>query len=161
MLRAAARAESDAAEDWLRRTPLKPGVSILRNFPSIERWVLDVVRHGDYDDYWKQRGYSIEEHYDEYADVPVCLLSGWYDTYTRATVDNFVELGRRKRGPVRMIIGPWTTASPRWARAGRATRTSGSTRPSTTTTGTVCGFSTPPCEFSTRGFSKAPRSGCS
>jgi uncharacterized protein len=67
-----------------------------------------VVRHGDYDDYWKQRGYSIEEHYDEYADVPVCLLSGWYDTYTRATVDNFVELGRRKRGPVRMIIGPWT-----------------------------------------------------
>ncbi len=106
-LRAAARAESDAVEDWLRRTPLKPGVSILRNFPSIERWVLDVVRHGDYDDYWKQRGYNIEEYYDEYADVPVCLLSGWYDTYTRATVDNFVELRRRKRGPVRMIIGPW------------------------------------------------------
>ena len=107
-LRAATSAESDAAEDWLRRTPLKPGVSILRNFPSIERWVLDVVRHGDYDDYWKQRGYNIEEYYDEYADVPVCLLSGWYDTYTRATVDNFVELRGRKRGPVHMIIGPWT-----------------------------------------------------
>jgi len=108
VLRAATRAESDAVEDWLRRTPLKPGVSILRNFPSIERWVLDVVRHGDYDDYWKQRGYNIEEYYDEYADVPVCLLSGWYDTYTRATVDNFAELRRRKRGPVHMIIGPWT-----------------------------------------------------
>jgi uncharacterized protein len=107
-LRAAALAESDAVEDLLRRTPLKPGVSILRNFPSIERWVLDVVQHGDYDDYWKQRGYNIEEYYDEYADVPVCLLSGWYDTYTRATVDNFVELRRRKRGPVHMIIGPWT-----------------------------------------------------
>ena len=107
VLRAATRAESEAVEDWLRRTPLKPGVSILRNFPSIERWVLDVVRHGDYDDYWKQRGYNIEEYYDEYADVPVCLLSGWYDTYTRATVDNFVQLRRRKRGPVRMIIGPW------------------------------------------------------
>jgi uncharacterized protein len=107
VLRAAVRAESDAVEDWLRRTPLKPGVSVLRNFPSIERWVLDVVRHGDYDDYWKQRGYNIEEYYDEYADVPVCLLSGWYDTYTRATVDNFVELRRRKRGPVHMIIGPW------------------------------------------------------
>src|SRR5205809_971195 len=108
VLRAAARRESDAVEDWLRRTPLKPGVSMLRNFPSIERWVLDVVRHGDYDDYWKQRGYNIEEYYDQYADVPLCLLSGWYDTYTRATIDNFVELRRRKRGPVRMIIGPWT-----------------------------------------------------
>ncbi len=107
-LRAAALAESAAVEDWLRRTPLKPGVSILRNFPAIERWVLDVVRHGDYDDYWKQRGYNIEEYYDEYADVPVCLLSGWYDTYTRATVDNFVALRRRNRGPVHMIIGPWT-----------------------------------------------------
>jgi putative CocE/NonD family hydrolase len=108
VLRAAARRESEAVEDWLRRTPLKPGVSMLRNFPSIERWVLDVVRHGDYDDYWKQRGYNVEEYYDQYADVPVCLLSGWYDTYTRATVDNFVELRRRKRGPVRMIMGPWT-----------------------------------------------------
>jgi uncharacterized protein len=108
VLRAATRAESDAVEDWLRRTPLKPGVSILRNFPAIERWVLDVVQHGDYGDYWRQRGYNIEEYYDEYADVPVCLLSGWYDTYTRATVDNFVELRRRKQAPVHMIIGPWT-----------------------------------------------------
>lgn len=108
VLRAAALAESAAVGDWLRRAPLKPGTSVLRHFPTIEQWVLDYVRHGDYDDYWRQRGYQIEEHYDEYRDVPVCLLSGWYDTYTRATVENFVELRRRKRSPVRMIIGPWT-----------------------------------------------------
>ncbi|MFZ0218156.1 MAG: CocE/NonD family hydrolase, partial [Candidatus Dormiibacterota bacterium] len=106
-LRAAVQHESENVERWLRRTPMKPGVSILRNFPSIERWITDVVRHADYDDYWKQPGYNVEEHYDEHADVPIHLLSGWYDSYTRASTDNFVELRRRKRGPVRLIVGPW------------------------------------------------------
>ncbi|MGH7912880.1 MAG: CocE/NonD family hydrolase, partial [Candidatus Dormibacteraceae bacterium] len=101
-LRAAVQAESDNAEQWLRQAPLKPGVSILRHFPSIERWVLDIVRHGDYDDYWKQRGYNVEEYYDEHADVPICLLSGWYDSYSRSATENFVELRRRKRCPVRL-----------------------------------------------------------
>ena len=107
-LRDAVKREWDGIHQWLGRTPLKPGVSVLRQFPSIERWVLDVVRHGDYGDYWKQRGYNVEEYYDEHADVPVCLLGGWYDSYTRATTDNFVELRRRQRSPVRMVVGPWT-----------------------------------------------------
>lgn len=107
-LRDAVKREWDAVASWIGRTPLKPGVSVLRNFPSIERWVLDVVRHGDYDDYWKQLGLNVEEHYDRHADVPICLFGGWYDSYARATTDNFIELSRRKRGPVRMIMGPWT-----------------------------------------------------
>lgn len=107
-LQAAVKRELDNIHQWLRRTPLKPGVSVLRHFPSIERWVLDVLRHGDYDDYWKQHGYNVEEYYDEHADVPLYLLSGWYDSYTRATTDNYIALSERKRGPVRMIVGPWT-----------------------------------------------------
>ena len=50
--------------EWLRRTPLRAGVSPLRHLPSYERWVLDVLTHGDYDDYWKQHGYNVEEYYD-------------------------------------------------------------------------------------------------
>lgn len=106
-LREAVRREWDNVGRWLGRMPLKPGVSVLRHFPAIERWVLDVLTHGDYDDYWKQRGYNVEEYYDEHADVPTYLLGGWYDSYTRATTDNYIQLSRRKRGPVRMIIGPW------------------------------------------------------
>jgi len=110
-LQAAVRRELDNIHQWLGRTPLKPGVSVLRHFPAIERWVLDVLRHGDYDDYWKQHGYNVEEYYDEHSDVPLYLLSGWYDSYTRATTDNFIALTERKKGPVRMIIGPWIHGS--------------------------------------------------
>ena len=70
-LQAAVKRELDNIHQWLGRTPLKPGVSVLRHFPAIERWVLDVLRHGDYDDYWKQHGYNVEEYYDDHADVPL------------------------------------------------------------------------------------------
>ena len=35
-------------------------------------------------------------------------LSGWYDPYARTAVDNYLGLSRRKRGPVQLILGPWT-----------------------------------------------------
>jgi putative CocE/NonD family hydrolase len=118
-LRDAVKREWDQVTRWLGRAPLKPGVSVLRHFPSIERWVLDVIRRGDYDGYWKQLGLNVEEHYDAHADVPICLFGGWYDSYARATTDNFVELSRRKRGPVRLIMGPWVhgvaTVAQSWA----------------------------------------------
>jgi putative CocE/NonD family hydrolase len=93
---------------WLGRHPLKPGLSPLRHVPSYERWLLDIWQHGEYDDYWRSRpAYSIDELYDQHADVPIHLLGSWYDSYARSTVTNYVELGRRKRGPVRLIMGPW------------------------------------------------------
>jgi len=39
--------------------------------------------------------------------VPIYFLSGWYDTYARASTENFVEFSRRKRSPMRLIMGPW------------------------------------------------------
>jgi hypothetical protein len=36
------------------------------------------------------------------------LLSAWYDSYTRANLENFAGLGARKRGPIHAIMGPWT-----------------------------------------------------
>jgi uncharacterized protein len=106
-LREAVKREWDHVAQWLGRTPLKPGASVLRHFPAIERWLLDVLTHGDYDDYWKQHGYNVEEYYAEHADVPIYLLGGWYDSYTRATTDNFRALSAGKQSPVRLIIGPW------------------------------------------------------
>jgi uncharacterized protein len=93
--------------EWLRRTPIKAGVSPLRHLPSYERWVLDVLTRGDYDDYWKQFGLNVEEYYEQHADIPVYLLTGWYDSYCRSVTDNYVALSQSKRGPIRMIIGGW------------------------------------------------------
>jgi uncharacterized protein len=93
--------------DWLRRLPLRAGQTPLRHLPTYEQWVIDIATHGDYDGYWKQLGYSAEEYYDQHKDVPVTLLTGWYDSYTRSTTDMYVALSKMKRGPVRLIVGPW------------------------------------------------------
>ncbi|MHB0877939.1 MAG: CocE/NonD family hydrolase [Anaerolineae bacterium] len=93
---------------WLRRLPFQPGASPLRFLPTYERWIYDVLTHGDYDDYWRQRGYAISHYYDEHADVPTYYMGGWYDSYARSTCENFVELGRRKQSLHKLIMGPWT-----------------------------------------------------
>ena len=98
----------DRVREWLARTPLKRGTSPLKFLPSYEQWILDVLTHGDYDEYWKQRGYSIEEHYDEHADVPTYYLGGWYDSYARATTNNYRSLSKIKGEPIKLIMGPWT-----------------------------------------------------
>jgi putative CocE/NonD family hydrolase len=70
--------------------------------------VLDLFAHGDYDDYWRQRGYAISEYYAEHADVPTLYLGGWYDSYARATCENYVALSRMKRSRQVLLMGPWT-----------------------------------------------------
>ena len=94
--------------EWLGRLPMKPGVSPLRYLPSYEQWVYDVMTHGDYDDYWKQTGYNVEEFWDTHANVPMLLLGAWYDSYTRSTCENFIQFTDRGKGPTRLVMGPWT-----------------------------------------------------
>ena len=76
---------------------LKKGTSPLRMLPNYEQWVLDLFTHGEYDDYWKQRGYAISQYYEEHADVPTLYLGGWYDSYARATCENYTALSKMKK----------------------------------------------------------------
>ena len=94
--------------EWVRRAPLKEGTSPLRLLPNYERWVLDLFTHGEYDDYWKQRGYAISQYYQEHADVPTLYLGGWYDSYARATCENFTLLSQMKESRQVLLMGPWT-----------------------------------------------------
>ena len=107
-LRAAVTELYAQAGEWLTRTPYKAGTSALHLLPSYEQWALDILTHGDYDDYWRQRGYAISEYYAEHADVPTLYVGGWYDSYARATCENFVELRRRKQSRQVLLMGPWT-----------------------------------------------------
>lgn len=93
---------------WVGRAPLKKGASPLSLLPSYEQWALDILTHGDYDEYWKQRGYAISEYYAEHADVPTLYLGGWYDSYARATCENYIALSKMKQSPQRLLMGPWT-----------------------------------------------------
>jgi putative CocE/NonD family hydrolase len=94
--------------DWLARLPLKPGHSPLALAPSYERWALDIATRGDYDEFWRQPGLDFEAHLDAHADVPILFSGSWYDSYTRSTLENFQRFSASKRGPIRLLMGPWT-----------------------------------------------------
>lgn len=94
--------------DWVRHFPLRRGATPLTLVPSYEQWCLDIMTRATYDDYWRQPGYGPMPWYDQHADVPTLYIGGWYDSYTRATITNFVELSRRQQAPVHLLMGPWT-----------------------------------------------------
>ena len=93
---------------WFASMPWKPGHTPLSLIPDYEAYVLDQWRHGNFDAYWKQVGIYAEGSYGQYADAAMIHMSGWYDAYSRSTTDNYVALSKKKTGPVRLIMGPWT-----------------------------------------------------
>jgi putative CocE/NonD family hydrolase len=94
--------------EWVEAEPIRRGNSPLRLIPSYEQWCMDILTHVTYDDYWKQPGYGPRPYYDQHADVPTLYIGGWYDTYTRSTCENFMELSKRQKTAVHMLVGPWT-----------------------------------------------------
>ena len=94
--------------EWLWRLPLKLGRSPLALVPNYERFVFDFMTKGDYDEYWANPSFNIEAHYDQHSDIPIYFVGGWYDSWSRATLTQFVGLSKRKEGPVRVLMGPWT-----------------------------------------------------
>lgn len=101
------KAFMDDMPDIVRRLPLKEGATVLRRLPSYERWAIDILTHGEFDDYWKQRGYAIDEYYDEHADVPSLYLGGWYDSYARNTPQSYMKLSAIKKSQQVLLMGPW------------------------------------------------------
>ena len=93
--------------EWLEKLPWQPGASPAAGLPGYERWARELYEHGDADEYWLQRGLNFAAHYDASAEVPTVYSGGWYDSYTLATTENFVELGRRQPHQ-RLLMGPWT-----------------------------------------------------
>ena len=89
--------------DIVNAFPLKKGATLLSRLPSYEQWAIDILTHGDYDEYWKQRGYAISEYYEQHADVPTLYLGGWYDSYARNTTESFMALSKIKKSPQRCV----------------------------------------------------------
>ncbi|MFO7948537.1 MAG: CocE/NonD family hydrolase [Armatimonadota bacterium] len=120
LIRAALEDALENIWDWVQSCPIQPGETPLALVPSYERWLLDILRHACYDDYWQAPGYGPVPCYEEHADVPTLYIGGWYDSYTRATVQNFVELSARQSEPVYLLMGPWTHGGAGVGRAGDA-----------------------------------------
>ena len=100
--------ESENMREWFDRMPWKQGHSPLRWAPEFEAYLFEMWTRSDFDDYWKQVGICNELYFDQYADVPMMHMGSWYDPYTRTTTGNFTGLSRLKRGPIHLLLGPWT-----------------------------------------------------
>lgn len=94
--------------DWFRRLPWKRGASPVSLAPDYENYLFEQWEHGEFDDYWKQLGIYAAGFYDQFVDAAMVHMSSWYDPYPRTATENYLGLKARKRGPVRLIIGPWT-----------------------------------------------------
>ena len=94
-------------EQWLRQLPFKKGLNPLAATSGIEDWLIDIMAHEVYDEFWTSvRLWQPCEYLDEYADVPGMYVSGWYDMYRE--VDFAEALMGSKKGPIRLLMGPWT-----------------------------------------------------
>lgn len=93
--------------EWLRRLPWRGGDSPLAGLPGYERWARDLYQHGDDGEFWRQPGLNFAAHYDRTADVPTMYAGSWYDSYTRATTENFQALSGRLADQS-LLMGAWT-----------------------------------------------------
>lgn len=90
---------------YLLNLPLRRGTTPLRHSPEYEDWLVAAMAHGAADDFWRQN--NIVDYPNQYKDIPLYLVGGWYDSWASNTTANFVALSRQLKGPVHLIMGPW------------------------------------------------------
>jgi len=90
---------------YLKNLPTRRGMTPLKLSPEYENWLINAMEHGANDAFWEQN--NIVDFPQKYKDVPVYLVSGWYDSWAGNTTANFAALSKTIRGPVFLIMGPW------------------------------------------------------
>ncbi|QDT31920.1 CocE/NonD family hydrolase [Thalassoglobus polymorphus] len=90
---------------YLENFPTRRGQTPLRLAPEYEDWLLTAMESGPDDEFWS--AVNIVEDPEKYKDIPVYLVSGWYDSWGGNNTANFMALSKTIKGPVFMIMGPW------------------------------------------------------
>jgi len=99
--------EAQDIRQWFMRMPWRPGHSPLSAVPEYEDYLFQQWRAECFDESWRQLGIYAQGYYDAIPDIPVVLMSSWYDAYVRTTMENFEGLGAGRNAPLRLIMGPW------------------------------------------------------
>ncbi|SDU76902.1 CocE/NonD family hydrolase [Jiangella alkaliphila] len=93
--------------DWLARWPIRPGGTQLAAAPAYERWAFHLLTADDDDPAWRHPSLAPLAHLDTFTDAPTLLIGGWYDSYARGTLELYERLAAGRRGPIRVVMGPW------------------------------------------------------
>lgn len=108
LLKAALEAELKDIAGWFSRLPWRKGQSPLKWLPEFEDYLFEQWNHGDYDEYWKKLGICSRAFMENFADIPMVHMSSWFDPYPRTATGNYIDLKKRGKGPLSLILGPWT-----------------------------------------------------
>ena len=90
---------------YLRNLPLRRGTTPLKHMPEYEEWLVEAMKHGANDEFWAH--VNILDHAEDYKDIPLYLVGGWYDSWGGNTTANYRALSKTKKGPIYLIMGPW------------------------------------------------------
>ncbi len=96
---------ADHRWDYLFLLPLRPGSTPLKLAPEYEDWLIQAMRHGKDDAFWRQNNILADP--SRYKDMPVYLVGGWYDSWAGNTSTNFQALSKTLKSDVYLIMGPW------------------------------------------------------
>lgn len=100
--------EAQDLRAWLRIAPWRVGASPLSAAPEYETYVVEQWRNELFDDFWRRPELYARGAWANFADVPQVYMSSWYDPYARTAIENATALSQMKRGPVKLVLGPWT-----------------------------------------------------
>ncbi|MFQ1063660.1 CocE/NonD family hydrolase [Bordetella trematum] len=106
VLRAALEAQD--IRQWFEAMPWRPGHSPLAAVPEYEDYLFEQWRAERFDASWRDAAIFAQGYYDAIPDIPVVLMSSWYDVYVRSTFENYAGLqGHGRQAPLRLVMGPW------------------------------------------------------
>ena len=91
--------EAEDIKAWFTVMPWSEGRSPVRWVPEYEAYVLEQWRQGAFGEFWKKTGIYAEGAYERFPQVPVALMSSWYDAYVRTTFDNYEGLSPQRAAP--------------------------------------------------------------
>ncbi len=100
--------EAEDIKAWFHKLPWSEGKSPLRSAPEFEAYLFQQWRTGLFGPYWMQSGLWAAGAYDAFADVPQVHMASWYDPYALTATENYTGLSARKKGPIKLVLGPWT-----------------------------------------------------
>lgn len=96
---------ADQRFTYLANMPTRRGMTPLKLSPEYEDWLVSAMENGANDDFWAQN--NIVDAPQNYKDIPVYLVSGWYDSWSGNNTANYMALSKTLKSPVYMIMGPW------------------------------------------------------
>ena len=72
-------------------------------------WMTSLLAHPAFDGFWRQ---TSAEHDIASTDLPVQIITGYYDLFHHDSVQDFFRvLARKSKAPAQLILGPWTHGS--------------------------------------------------